>query len=137
MTARLNALGVRLGRNTLRRVGRKALTPVRDRARLLAPKDDGQLARDIVIRSTLTRRQFTEARRFKAKSAISMYLGTNNPLGVPHEFGTAHMPAHPFLRPAWDMGVRGILNVIVRELRPEIEKTERKAGFVPPDVDRD
>ncbi len=33
------------------------------------------------------------------------------------EYGTVHMPAEPFMRPAWDNGKTGALNEIVQTLR--------------------
>ncbi len=128
LATRLDALGARLGRNTLRRVGRKALVPVRDAARRFAPKDDGDLARSIIISSTLNRYQFGQARRTKERAAVSMYVGPTSPIGILQEFGTAHHPATPFMRRAWDQHGREVLEIVIRELRPEIERTERRAG---------
>jgi HK97 gp10 family phage protein len=118
----LLALGERAGKATLRRVGKKALIPVRDAARALAPVDTGDLRDSIVISTVLSNRARADARA-EGPSSVNVYVGTSNPNGVPREFGTSRSAADPFLRPAWDQTSDGVLSFIVRELEREIVKT--------------
>jgi HK97 gp10 family phage protein len=42
------------------------------------------------------------------------------------EFGTRKMAARPFLRPAWEGAVRGLLDVQIAELRTGIERAAKR-----------
>jgi len=48
--------------------------------------------------------------------------------GIFLEFGTRHMPARPFMRPAWDAQVQKVLDQLVGELRAAIERAARRHG---------
>lgn len=123
---KLAAIGARAGKAAMRRVGRKALEPVRDDARRLAPRETGGLADSIVISTTLTPRQRRMARR-ETRDTVTVYVGTAHKAAVPQEFGTIAMRANTFLRPAWESNKDGVLAFIIRELDRELVKTADRA----------
>ncbi len=113
------------GKNVLRRVGRKALEPMRAKAESLAPRDKGDLAGGIAISDKRTRRAKKERGPI---SGVEMAMGPSSGHGGSlnyatfDEFGTADASAQPFMRPAWDSEAQGAIDIIGRELGTEISK---------------
>lgn len=110
-------------KNVLRRVGRKVLQPVADRAEGLAREDTGALKRSIGVSTRLTRRQ----RRDNVKAGrddVEVYAGAGGlTQAITEEFGTEDQAPHPFLRPAWDAEKAGVLGALKAELWTEIQKS--------------
>ena len=115
------------GKGVLRRVADKALQPMAEAARQMAPDDPATTGSDlkasIVVGGKLTKRQAALARKDQNKSTVTRYMGTADPAGVPQEFGTVNHGPQPFMRPAWDAEKDGALKIVADELGPEIEKT--------------
>lgn len=120
-----------LGKNTertlLRRVATKALEPIRDRAKALAPVDDGHLRDSLVIGASLTSNAKRADRR-EPREGVRMFMGTANRNAVPREYGSIRSGATPFVRPAWDEGAPAALKYVQDELGGEIEKTAARAA---------
>lgn len=114
-------------RSVLRRVAKKALEPMMDRAQQLAPVDEGTLRDSIVIGSSLTSRA-RRADKKEPRLGVRVFMGTANRNGVPREFGTSRSSATPFMRPAWDGGNRAALDVILNDLGEEVEKAAKRAA---------
>jgi HK97 gp10 family phage protein len=107
------------GRNVLRRALVKAAQPVAVVARSYAPDDTATGAPDlkssIAVATQLTQRQ----QRTRPKlNEVEVYVGPTRAAGrfvlnyaSFKEFGTYKMPAHPYLRPAWDR-TQGLVQVI-------------------------
>lgn len=118
------------GKNVLRRVGRAALEPFDQAWRANAPasigggfyhmKDTGDVG------SKLSKRQRAQHRR---ESEVEIHAGPGpDPAAVQQEFGNAHHPAQPFLRPAWE-GTKGeVLDSVKDGLAAEIETTARRVA---------
>lgn len=77
------ALGKSAGKATLRRIGKKALAPIAETARRLAPVDDGNLRGSIVVSTSLSRSakekgtnvaQAGGGFRSAAKDSVSIYV---------------------------------------------------------------
>lgn len=134
----LRELPKRVGKAAVKRALLKAGKPIAQQAKALAPIGTGRLKRTIRISTTLSRRQ----RRTRAKGAdateTTVYIGAG-PSRHAHlvEFGsgerttgtgksTGAMPAHPFLRPAWDAGKGRALADFGRLLWIEIEKAAKR-----------
>lgn len=98
----------------------QAAEPAAKEARARAPRRSGRLAEGVDVSTTLSRRQrgggggHVAARGRHDPFAVFVYIGAH-PMGpaVLAEFGTAKrhwksgkstgaMPAHPFMRPAWE-----------------------------------
>lgn len=114
-------------RALLKRVATKALQPFVERARMLAPVDTGYLRDSILVGTKLTRDAKRRAKKDPAQG-VRVFAGTAARNGVPREFGTAKIPAHPFMRPAWAATKDIVLNNVERELRAGIEKTAARAA---------
>ncbi len=110
-------------KGVMRRVMKKVLIPVRDQAKMLAPKDDGDLKESIVISTRLSKAQKRKFRKHDP-SDVSMFVGAG-PLEHAHlqEYGTDHHGVQPFMRPAWDNNKRQVFNNIRDEMWKEIKKT--------------
>lgn len=138
LEAALRELPHRLQKSTIRRALIKAGEPIVADARSRVPVESGRLQRVIQIATRLSRRQ----RRTRAKGAnkgqVDVYIGAA-PARYAHlvEFGsgprrtktgksTGQMPAHPFLRPAWEAGKVKALQDFSRLLWIEIEKSAKR-----------
>jgi HK97 gp10 family phage protein len=119
--------GKAAGKAVLRRVADKALQPMAEAARQMAPDDPATSGNDlkasITVGGKLTKRQAALARKDQDKATVTRYMGTADPAGVPQEFGTVNHGPQPFMRPAWDAEKDGALKIVADELGPEIEKT--------------
>jgi len=120
------------GRNVARRALLKAAKPIAEAASANAPiGPTGKLHISIDAGTQLTRRQRSQHTR---ASEVEVFVGVTNaaPHGMHQEFGTAHNPPQPFLRPAFDGNVQQSLAIIRTELWNEIgkaaERLARKAA---------
>jgi HK97 gp10 family phage protein len=121
-----NALGElpkATARNVLLRVLKGEGAPITETAKQLAPDDPRTGGKDlhtsIVMKTTKAR---------KRVQAVEVEIGptTAKFYGIFHEFGTAKMAAHPFMRPAFDGQVSRVLAGIKDRLREEIEKARAR-----------
>lgn len=120
------------GRATLRRALVKAVNPIAIVARNIAPVDEADLARSIVVATQLTRRQ-----RQTQTNEVEVYVGPARGTGTNKyalnyasfvEFGTYHTTAQPYLRPAWERTKGLVQTILARELTIEFEKTAARLG---------
>ena len=102
-------------RSLLRRVALKALEPMRDRAKQLAPVQEGRLRESIVVGTTLSRRA-KKSERAEPKGGVRVFVGTAKRNAVAVEFGTFRAPAHPFMRPAFDSEGPKAVGIVETEL---------------------
>ena len=122
----LNELPKSTGKNVLRRVAKGALEPVADRARGMAPADQGDLRASIQVSEKRTKR-VARINRFDKNTGIEMAMGPVAGGGVLNyatfvEFGTSDTRARPFMRPAFDSGKNGMLDYVIANLGKEIDK---------------
>jgi len=118
-------------RNTLRRVGLKALEPFVEDWKAAAPVDADPAStpkrppgtyRDSIHAGTRLNKSQAKTARREGKSFAEVYAGTNDKAGVQTEFGNAQQAAQPAGRPAWDGAQSQVLRDIGEMLGPEIEK---------------
>jgi HK97 gp10 family phage protein len=111
----------------LRRVGIKALQPMAETARSLAPDDpatpDPDLESSITVGTKLNKSQAREARKDEGRAFVTVYMGTNDPAGVQQEFGNENHGPQPFMRPAFAQDAQGAIKIVADELGDEIMKT--------------
>lgn len=118
----LESLGTKIGAKTLASGARQAFKPVLAAARALAPRDSGELV--AAIRLTVIK-----TRNDDRVVVVGLRIGgTKAAKGVPParrwhfvEFGTAHMQAHPFLRPAFDANAELVLSILRIEVQKAID----------------
>lgn len=126
LDAALGELPKATGRNVLRRALIKAGTPILDDARARAPVDTGWLAGSHTIGSKLSRRQRAAARK-DTKSFAEVHLGpAPSSRAIVQEFGSETQGPQPYMRPAWDAGKRGALDIFKAELGAEIDKAAKR-----------
>jgi len=108
-------LEVKLRESAVRAGLVRAIAPTKRRAKALAPKDEGHLARAIGHRSIS---KTAKARLGIAADTTALLVGANRRVngryqgrkGLWHEFGTEHMAANPFLSPALEQTQPGFGN---------------------------
>lgn len=144
----LDNLGKSVGRSVLRRSLRKAAAPMRDRAKELAPVDDGELRDSIIVGGMLNKSQRSKHRNLTAeeRSAVELFVGPSYKLGAGGrhghlvEFGTApHIVGglfagaqhpgtalQPFMRPAFDAEARPTIERLKPLLWAEIDRAARR-----------
>lgn len=127
LDAALGELPKAAAKAVLRRVGIKALQPMAETARSLAPDDPttqgNDLKASITVGTKLNKRQSALARKDEGKAFVTVYMGTNDVAGIPQEFGTVNHGPQPFMRPAFDQHAEGAIKIVADELGPEITKT--------------
>lgn len=124
-----------------------ATREIRDEAVRLAPEDTGNLKRNIMIvrdrnpgssnaaerysiairvgrRSNRVKRAYRMGRINPRLRALG---GTDAWYGIFKEFGTAKMPAEPFLRPAFEARKMQALSTFTRELRKSVDRAVKRA----------
>lgn len=115
------------GKAVLRRVGIKALQPMAETTRSLAPDDPetggDDLKSSYIVGTRLNKRQASMARRDQDKATVTVYMGTNDPAGLQQEFGNVNHGPQPHIRPAFDQHKMEAIEIVGKELGPEIEKT--------------
>ena len=113
-------------KNVLRRVGRRRLEPVAERARSLVPVDQGELRDSIAVSTRLTRRQRAKHQKL-GPDDVEVFAGAGpHPQAHLQEFGTEHHGPQPYMRPAWDAEKDGVLAGIKDDLWAEIEKATKR-----------
>ncbi|CAN5480509.1 HK97 gp10 family phage protein [soil metagenome] len=136
LEAALRALPDRITANVVQRALMKAGEPIAADARARAPVRSGRLRDRITVAKTLSKRQ--RRGRGKWKGAVEAFIGAS-PARHAHlvEFGTGprvskktgkssgEMPAHPFMRPAWEAGKDKLLNDLGELLWAEIERAAK------------
>jgi len=115
-------------KNILVRTLKKAAKPIDDEASSLAPKDTGKLEISVITGTQLTRRQRSSAYKAGALGVAEVHVGTALSRGLFQEFGTFKMPAHPFMRPAWEHNKEKAEQIIGTELWVEIKKAADRAA---------
>lgn len=136
LNAALGELPKTTAKNVLKRSLMPAAKPIDDMASRLAPKLTGALEISIITGTKLTRRQRSSAYKAGAAGVVEVHVGTAMSRGLFQEFGTVKMPAHPFMRPAWEANKDNALQIIATTLGNEIEqaaarlaKKKAKAGL--------
>lgn len=131
----LGEIGKAAAKAVLKRVGLKALEPVADAARSIAPDDPETQGHDlrtsIGVGTKLSRNQARQKKNSvkagEEKFFAEVYAGAG-PLPQAHlqEFGAKGDPPQPFMRPAWDGNKTRVLDAIKSDLGAEIMKTAKR-----------
>jgi len=120
----------------LRRIGKAALKrgtkPIVDRAKELAPKDEGDLQRSIKAGEPV------KAFRNRTPESVRTFIGIDNDedknangrprlqiYAAVHELGNHGTKAHPYMRPALDEKSQAAIDQVGTELWAGIEKRAR------------
>ncbi len=119
---KLNDLPDKLEKKVIRSAVRKGAIIVRDKARGYAPKKTGTLKKSIKIRNNKSARGITS---FKIGPTNDKKKGTDVFYGRFQEFGTSKMPAHPFMRPAYDESEKEVLDKVIDEIRSKVEESTK------------
>jgi len=124
---KLQALPDKLEKQIVKKAIRKAMKPILERARQLAPKDTGRMAATLRI-VTLRSRQ-------RGKFGMQVVSGTKPDLGIAAgskwyypahvELGTRKMPARSYLRAAMDSLRESTLEKIKAEIGAGIERAAK------------
>jgi HK97 gp10 family phage protein len=112
----------RTARNVMRRVLKKRATPIRNKAKSLAPYRRGKLKSRIEITGKLHKGQRSSYRK-QHPDDVELFVAAG-PLPWAHmmEYGTKDVKPHPYMRPAWDQVRHTILQHVAKDMWDEIEK---------------
>lgn len=127
LDAALGQLPKAAAKGVLRRVGIKALQPMADTARQLAPDDPAtggnDLKNSITVGTRLNIRQTRLKKKRDDKSFQEVYMGPTVGHGLLQEFGTVSHAPQPFMRPAFSQHAEETIKIVAAELGDEIHKT--------------
>lgn len=114
----LATLEAKVAKKAVSKAVRRAMAPVRKQVKDTAPKDTGALQANVTLR--------TSARKSgKVYARVGIKGGAKANPDTPYyfrmiEFGTQHMPAAPFMRPALEANASSILDAAADELQQAI-----------------
>lgn len=120
-------------KGVLRRTGIKALQPMADTARQLAPDDPATGANDlkasIVVGGSnkLNARQKRLEGRAEGKAFVTVYMGTADVSGIQQEFGNINHGPQPFMRPAFSQHAESTIREVGAILGSEIKATAKRS----------
>lgn len=122
-------------KGVLRRSGIKALEPMAEVARGLAPDNPATGAPDlgssIAVGTKLSKRQAGLHRKMfrDDKASAEVFMGPGpDPAAWNQEFGNVNHGPQPFMRPAWDGGKDRLLKDLQKLLWAEIDKAAARAA---------
>lgn len=145
----LDELPDKLAVKVLAKAARKAFLPVIEAARSMAPVHRGVLRDSIKISvkkpskgdpivvvglKIAGARAKADNRSLTKKQARALKASGEQNIDIPSrrwhfaEFGTAYAAAHPFIRPAWDANVNGMVESLKTELAREIQSALKRRG---------
>jgi HK97 gp10 family phage protein len=105
---------------TLRDAAKAILEAARARVRVLT----GRLRESLTVGRV--------AKDAKARKGDAIFVGSSSPLAHFQEFGTAHHPPHPFMRPAYDARANAARRIIeaglLEEVRKAVDRARAKTG---------
>lgn len=138
LARKLRALPDTIAKKHLRQAVGAAAQVVRDDARTRVPVDTGLLRRSVIMKwirekSTNSRQTFyvlwRRGKRFQAvkrkRKGKAIVVNEDAFYGLFVEFGTARMPARPFLRPAFEMRKRDAVAALKERLRMAVLEATR------------
>lgn len=119
--AAIRALGELAGHAVVESALRAVGIPIRDEMRAAAPELTGRTAKDIrlateVLDSHLVVMRIGPSAKKGGRAFIVRFI----------EFGTAHQPARPFMRPVWEWHRRRLAADYTEALRPAYLRTVRR-----------
>lgn len=118
------------GKNAVRRGMMKAMKRIEDRAKALAPVDDGALRESITTKNAKAQRQRGSV-KFERQTGVEILTGPTGRqeggYGAFQEFGTVNMAANPFMRPAADTEGQNVVNEVVDIIADEMAKSAARA----------
>jgi HK97 gp10 family phage protein len=115
-------------KNVLRKSMIEAMKRIEDRARELAPAEDGQLWDSITTKVARSKR--VSRTQYAQSSGVTVETGpTGRPEGgnaAWQEYGTVNMPANPFMRPASDSESQNVVDDVITVLTEQVEKAKAR-----------
>jgi HK97 gp10 family phage protein len=131
---RLSEFSDRVGKNILRGAVSAGAAVIRNEARLKAPKDTGEMVRDIMIKRAkeikgsgdVTYQVFVRTGKKSRLAGKKRNVARDSFYWRFVEFGTSKMSAKPFMRPAFDTQKEKAVERIREYLAARIEKEATK-----------
>ena len=135
MAKRLRDLGPKVGRKHLRAATSKGAAVIKKKARELAPVDTGEMRKDIQQKREKTAGDhiasfsvYTRSGKRSRLSGKARNVDKDSFYWKFQEFGTAKMPAQPFMRPAFESEKENAVDEIGAELDKRIQKEAADAA---------
>lgn len=135
MAKKLREFGPKVGRKHLRAATSKGAAVIRKKARELAPVDTGEMRKDIQQKRVKTEGDhiasfsvYTRSGKRSRLSGKARNVDKDSFYWKFQEFGTAKMPAQPFMRPAFESEKENAVDEIGAELDKRIQKEAADAA---------
>lgn len=135
MAKKLREFGPKVGRKHLRAATSKGAAVIRKKARELAPVDTGEMRKDIQQKRVKTEGDhiasfsvYTRSGKRSRLSGKARNVDKDSFYWKFQEFGTAKMPAQPFMRPAFESEKENAVDEIGAELGKRIQKEAADAA---------
>ncbi|WP_455156015.1 HK97 gp10 family phage protein [Sphingomonas zeae] len=110
---KIRAMGKALARQTLIPIMADNVEPIADNMRSLARRRTGAMAESVTVSTKLSPHQ---AAIVEPIAPIEIYAGPGPlPQAIQEEFGNVHEAPHPFIRPAFDSGVKRAVDGIAHD----------------------
>lgn len=115
---RLQQVAEKIGKKALRGAARKAMNEVRKEARSKAPEDSGLLEHNFGL--------LTRIKGADVMAKVGVRGGARENDTTPYywrfvEFGTEHIAARPFLRPALENNAQHVFDTLAAELKKALD----------------
>lgn len=110
---KLRAMGKALTEKTLVPIISDNVQPIADDMRSMARRRSGEMANSVTVSTTLSPHQ---AAIVEPIAPVEVYAGPGPlPQAIQEEFGNVHEAPHPFIRPAFDSGVKRAVDGIASD----------------------
>lgn len=110
---KIKAMGRALTRKTLEPILRENMQPIAADMRANAARGTGEMADSVRVTKRLSKTQRAKLERI---APIEMYAGPGPlPQVIQEEFGNLHQAPRPFIRPAFDRGVKTAVDGIATQ----------------------
>lgn len=113
ISRKIRAMGKALTRKTLIPIMADNVEPIADDMRSLARRRSGEMAGSVTVSTQLSPHQ---AAIVESIAPVEIYAGPGPlPQAIQEEFGNVHEAPHPFIRPAFDSGVKRAVDGIAHD----------------------
>lgn len=115
----LTALPDKLEKRVIRAAVRQGANVIKKKAQDYVPVDKGDLKKSIKVSGSKAKPGVIA---FKVRPTGNKKKGISIFYGRFQEFGTSKMPAHPFMRPAYDEAGEDVLNVVINTIKSKLHE---------------
>lgn len=118
----LNSLPDKLEKRVIRAAVRQGANVIKKKAQSYVPIDKGDLKKSIKVSGEKAKPGVIA---FKVRPTGNKKKGISVFYGRFQEFGTSKMPAHPFMRPAYDEAGEDVLDTVIDTIKSKLHEVTK------------